>query len=289
MTQNNILRMYGLDNLIGNQKVKLVRHQDTNRNIQFEKLKKNKELLEEYQSVQSEDRFNCEYILSYLAIENSNSLFMGMYKVKSSTYVENIIVSDNLIELGHANNFTGYKYELEEVDFLQDINNRLVIDWGKGFRSWAQWLDEKKDKEVIEIRPKGYVDDFPGYADVFLDYSELEKIIKYPNANKIWYQKLSAVAGIYLITDQFTGKHYIGSAYGKDGIIGRWKTYVDKSMKENKDLIELSDKNDESYKYKFTFTILRTLSKALTKDEVIEKENSYKRRLGSKEFGLNSN
>ena len=60
-------------------------------------------------------------------------------------------------------------------------------------------------------------------------------------------------------------------------------------MKENKDLIELSNKNDESYKYKFTFTILRTLSKALSKNEVIEKENSYKRRLGSKEFGLNSN
>jgi len=222
-------------------------------------------------------------------IENSNSLFVGMYKVKSSKYVENIIVSDNLIELGHSNNFTGYKYELEEVDFLKDLNNRLVIDWGKGFRSWAQWLDEEKDKEVIEIRPKGYVDDFPGYEDVFLDYSELEKIIKYPNANKIWYQKLSAVAGIYLITDQFTGKHYIGSAYGKEGIAGRWKTYVDKSMKENKDLIGLSNKNNESYKYKFTFTILRTLSKALSKNEVIEKENSYKRRLGSKEFGLNNN
>jgi len=289
MTQNNILKIYGLNELIGRKKVKLVRHQDTNRNIQFEKLKKTKKLLEEYQSIQSEDRFKCEYIMSYLAIENSNSLFVGMYEVKSSKYVENIIVSDNLIELGHTNNFTGYKYELEEVDFLKDLNNRLVIDWGKGFRSWAQWLDEKKDKEVIEIRPKGYVDDFPGYEDIFLDYSELEKIIEYPNANKIWYQKLSAVAGIYLITDQFTGKHYIGSAYGKDGIIGRWKTYVDKSMRENKDLIELSNNNDESYKYKFTFTILRTLSKALSKDEVIEKENSYKRRLGSREFGLNSN
>lgn len=289
MTQNNILKIYGLNELIGRKKVKLVRHQDTNRNIQFEKLKKTKKLLEEYQSIQSEDRFKCEYIMSYLAIENSNSLFVGMYEVKSSKYVENIIVSDNLIELGHTNNFTGYKYELEEVDFLKDLNNRLVIDWGKGFRSWAQWLDEKKDKEVIEIRPKGYVDDFPGYEDIFLDYSELEKIIEYPNANKIWYQKLSAVAGIYLITDQFTGKHYIGSAYGKDGIIGRWKTYVDKSMRENKDLIELSNNNDESYKYKFTFTILRTLSKALSRDEVIEKENSYKRRLGSREFGLNSN
>jgi len=289
MTQNNLLKMYGLEHLIGTKKVKLIRHQDTNRDIQFEKLKKNKTLLEEYQAVQSKDVFNCQYVMSYLAIENSNSLFMGMYEVLSCEHVENIVVSDSLIALGHPPSFTGYKYELKEVNFLKDLNNRLVIDWGKGFRSWAQWLDAAKDKEVIEIRPQGYMDDFPGYEDVFLEFGELERIVQYPDANKVWHQKLSSVKGIYLITDQMTGQQYVGSAYNKDGIIGRWKTYVENGMMVNKDIIALMESRSPEYKYNFTFTILRTLSKALTDNEVITVETSYKKRLGSKEFGLNCN
>jgi len=289
MTQNDLLKIYGLDHLIGTKKVKMVRHQDTNREIKFEKLKKNKKLREEYQSLQSKNIFDCDYILSYLAIENSNSLFIGMYKVEGKEKVENSTISKSLKELGHEDNFTGYKYNLIKVDDLKDLEERLVIDWGKGYRVWVQWLDKEKNKSVIEIRPEGYVDDFPGYEDVFLEYGELEKIIKYPNANKIWHQKLSSVFGIYLINDENTGKHYIGSAYGENGIIGRWEIYIKNKMSENKELIKLMENKEEDYKSHFTFTILRTLSKALTKDEVIEKETSYKKRFTTIKFGFNSN
>lgn len=37
---------------------------------------------------------------------------------------------------------------------------------------------------------------------------------------------LSAVNCIYIITDRKTGKNYIGSTYGKEGIWGRWKEYA---------------------------------------------------------------
>jgi hypothetical protein len=40
-----------------------------------------------------------------------------------------------------------------------------------------------------------------------------------------WYNNLSTVKGIYLITDN-NNKLYVGSAYGVEGIWGRWKEYV---------------------------------------------------------------
>ena len=35
---------------------------------------------------------------------------------------------------------------------------------------------------------------------------------------------LSNVAGVYVIADQATGKLYVGSATGDEGIWGRWRT-----------------------------------------------------------------
>ncbi len=45
--------------------------------------------------------------------------------------------------------------------------------------------------------------------------------------------KFCAVAGIHLITDTLTGKQYVGSAYGKDGVVGRWCEYALKSLGRN--------------------------------------------------------
>ena len=65
MTQNNLLCIYGLENLINSKKVKLIRHKDARLN--FKNLLNHK-LLEEYQSFQTKDVFKgCDYILSYIA------------------------------------------------------------------------------------------------------------------------------------------------------------------------------------------------------------------------------
>ena len=176
----------------------------------------------------------------------------------------------------------------EKTDFMEDLIERLVIDWGNPAINWCKNLYNKSEKEVVEIRPKGYVENFPGYDAVFLSFIELEKIIRNPDANRIWHTMLSAVAGIYLIVDRKNGLQYLGSAYGKKGIWGRWKNYVaDKhggniKLKEN---IAINSKCYENY----TFSILRTLPKTLTKNEVIAYENQYKEILGTRAFGLNGN
>ena len=31
------------------------------------------------------------------------------------------------------------------------LQDKLVIDWGKGYRCWAQWMKKDKPKPIIEL------------------------------------------------------------------------------------------------------------------------------------------
>ncbi|UOE74705.1 GIY-YIG nuclease family protein [Parageobacillus thermoglucosidasius] len=181
-----------------------------------------------------------------------------------------------------------FYYEMVEEPILNDLKERLVIDWGSGTRSWHQWLDPNKPKEVIEILPVGYYDQFPGFLEFILDGDDLLKTIQYPDSNKEWHRMLSSVAGVYLIVDSITGKQYVGSAYGKEGILGRWKQYAQTRHGGNEELKRLLESNPDRFK-DLKFTILRTLQKELTKNEVIKYESIYKEKLGTRAFGLNLN
>jgi hypothetical protein len=141
---------------------------------------------------------------------------------------------------------------------------------------------------VIEVLPKGYVRAFPGYLDFVLKQQELREIVANPEANRTWHSMLSEVAGIYLIVDQRTGRQYVGSAYGASGILGRWSEYVRCGHGGNKQLIELMEEDPGCVDH-FTFSLLRTLPRTLTKNEVIKIEGLYKNKLGSRAFGLNAN
>jgi hypothetical protein len=99
---------------------------------------------------------------------------------------------------------------------------------------------------------------------------------------------LSAVAGIYLITDNLTGQQYVGSAYGINGILGRWTIYAKNMHGDNVELKKLIHENPNRFEY-FQFSILQTLPKEMTKNEVIKTESIFKNKLGSRAFGLNSN
>ncbi|MBF1034889.1 MAG: GIY-YIG nuclease family protein [Candidatus Nanosynbacter sp.] len=48
-----------------------------------------------------------------------------------------------------------------------------------------------------------------------------------------WCRALRSRKGVYLITDKNTGKQYVGSAYGEDGILGRWSVYLKSGYAKN--------------------------------------------------------
>jgi hypothetical protein len=100
---------------------------------------------------------------------------------------------------------------------------------------------------------------------------------------------LSATKGIYLISDTKTGKLYVGSAYGEEGIWGRWTRYVSTNGHgDNKTLKELIA-SDPIHGNNFQFSILMLLPRTITADEAIKKEQLFKNKLGTNSFGLNNN
>lgn len=265
-------------------KTKLLRHQDGSYDI---KRIYDAGMINDYQSVQSKKVFsNCNYIISFLGIENSKAQFIGIYKIVGERKVKDVIMP---IDYPYPEFYQDdyYYYDLQEVCIMDDLKERLIIEWGGSTRSWHQWLEDK-DKEVLEIVPKGYFNSFPGFLDFTLSFNELKRIIEHPDANRDWHVMLKSVAGVYLILDTVDGMQYIGSAYGKEGIIGRWKKYNESGHGGNKLLQQLLLCFPERYK-QFQYTILQTLPKTLTNAEVIKYESMYKRKLGTRSFGLNSN
>jgi hypothetical protein len=107
-------------------------------------------------------------------------------------------------------------------------------------------------------------------------------------AHREWHRALASVSGIYLILDTVTGLQYVGSAYGTEGILGRWQAYAQSGHGGNLQLRELIAKNP-SCVHAWQYSILTTLSQSVTRDEVIQLESLYKQKLGSRAHGLNSN
>lgn len=276
---SDLLKAYSFD---FNCSFKLVRHKLPNEI--FEKLLNN-DLFEQYQCINGKERFECDYLISFIAKESTKALFCGIFKVNGKISANKAGVDKYIKELYSKDFNSAIYYLLEKQKKFEDLEQRVIIDWGNNTRVWVQ---NKCDKEVIEIKPKGFVEDFSGYLDFVLPFKKLERIVNNSDANYIWKNKLSSVYGIYLILDKKTGKQYIGSAYGENGIWGRWKKYVKTGSGGNDLLIDLI-KNNNNYKYNFQFTILQTLPSNLSPNEVIEYEKLYKEKLGSKVFGLNKN
>lgn len=264
--------------LLEGKRVKIVRHKETRTQYreEYRLALKNKSALHGYQRHQGRDVFSdCEYIISFVGLERSHSLFFGVFQVKGC--------EQRAREGGKA----GYWYDLEQVNAFNTLVDRLVIDWGDSARAWVQ-LYHKQSKAVVEILPQGYVGTFPGLLDFVLEFDELKKLTENSEANHEWKHHLSAVNGIYLILDSSTGKQYIGSAYGDQGIWGRWGFYATSHHGGNVELKKLMEADPEHYRH-FRFSVLQTLPSNTSARESIEVENLYKQKLGSLAHGLNMN
>lgn len=226
-----------------------------------------------YQDGQSWDIFgSARYIISFIAERNRCAKFVGVWEVISK----------------RKKKPRGFKYKTKELPGFKDLEGRLIIQWGEGAKSWAQWLHRKGNKHIVELLPSNYVMDFPGYYKFALSYDKLAKMVNNPDSNREWQRMLSSARGVYLVLDKCTGKQYVGSAYGVGGIWARWKSYVKSRSGGNARLKKVLKRNPTQYK-QFQFSILRVLEPSATKKEIIGEEVITKKKLGSNSFGLNSN
>lgn len=109
-------------------------------------------------------------------------------------------------------------FDLEWLDAGGEFAERLLINWGPGWRAWYQWAN-RRPKAVLELRLQAQESPFLGFSTFI---SRISEIPRFPQA---WIGALEGVRGVYLlVTDQ--GEQYVGSATGADGFMGRWRTYL---------------------------------------------------------------
>lgn len=282
LTINELLKLRGLDTT---QSIKIARHKDTRQDVDVHELLENGEF-ELYQSYQEKNQFkDCKYLISCVGLPNSHALFVGVYEVIGK---ENVNGFPDTIETsfkGKAKINSRYKYNLKKMQGFEDLEGRVVIKWTGIGQAWCIRLDIS-EKEVVQILPKAFVSEFPGYNEVKLFYWQLKKIVEDPTANVVWHKMLSSVNAVYLIVDTTDGQQYIGSASGKEGLLGRWRDYARNGHGNNVKLMEILSKEPERIK-KFKFSILQVYPLTLSQGEVNKEEMNYMDKLGTRAFGLN--
>jgi hypothetical protein len=181
----------------------------------------------------------------------------------------------------------GINYEGEEIEQFKPYFGRVIVKYHKNHLTQGVNADKVMDKlEVVQILPSIFDgDDFPGYDNVRLSYKQLKTIID--RNKKDWIAALENQKAVYLITDTHTGKLYVGSAYGDNGmLLQRWKNYVNSGHGGNKEFKSLSF---DYIKENFQYSILENYNASVDKHIILQRESWWKDTLKSKEFGYNEN
>lgn len=276
ITIHKIFEIYDLDP----GKIRLVRH--GNKEIPIHKtFTENLPRLEAYQSFQKPKKFgNSSSIAVFAPYHKTTALFLGLWDIngckENSKFTNEILLELQKHDLPENWFNDSARYELKKNDILDDLSERLVIEWGAATVSWVQ----SKNKKVIELKGEKSIGDFQSFDQVDLNFHDLKMMIQFPDTNLTWLKTLSSVNGVYLIKDKVSGKLYVGSAYGDQGIYGRWSTYAKNGHGGNVELRDLDPIN-------FQFSILEIVPATTTVSGVIDCENRWKEKLGTRQFGLN--
>lgn len=269
LTFNDLLTIGGVDPA----RVLLLRHRVEGLDV-LDVWRADRPRVEAYQSRQLAGAFDGHgFVACLLPRPTGNEIFGGLYTVGTSKPVE----------VGSADALTGEPvregrpeviYDLQVVPQFAGYEDRLVIEWfprGK-HPGWKQRAD-RNQKRVVEIAAQ-QEQPFPGWLAFASPVDDL------PLLPSTWREVLRSTSGVYLLTDR-TGRHYVGSAKGGNGFLGRWDAYRDSRTGGNIGLAEATGP--------YTVTVLQTFDPA-TPDQTVEAiESLWKQKLGARQVGYNRN
>lgn len=232
-----------------------------------------------------------EYVASFIGHTGGQALFVGLYKIgkhRTLTYDQYWAVPAYK-EMKQLYGLLGFRpqpqdsqtvlwFDMALMEPLQEWSGRLVVDWPGGERSWYRWADRNEGVNVSCIHPESQlVQRMPDWTDLDLSWGQLSLL------PKRWQDIMSQWRGIYYIFDTQTRKGYVGSAYGVDNILGRWRNYARSGHGGNKLLRALDPQN-------FRFSILQLLRQDEDIEDVVAQETRWKKRLHTHApLGLNDN
>ncbi len=282
-TISKVLTLAGMDTT---KRIKLVRHKDSRESITingrvvegnpYKWYLTDRETFIAYQSEQHKDIFkDVDYVVSFIGEDGTLARMVGVYQILGcDTERENLTGVDK------------FCYKMVELDGFDELNERVIVDWGDSARTFHQWLD-KNDKAIVAVERKGFDWVCPDYEEISLTYGQLSHVIN--ERLEAWNRKLTTVNGIYLISDQKTGKLYVGSTYNRDGIWGRWEDYARTGHGGDVQLANLIAEDPDYAKDNFVWSILQTLPLNVSDREAIRVETPWKNKLGRSVCLLNRN
>lgn len=230
----------------------------------------------EWQEYQNRRNFQCDTVVSLIHLHSNKWLFVGVWKIDGVTVKSSAEKS-------------WFEYSTHEVAGLEHLSGRTLVEFSRSFRAsyltGSRYADQLVVSQILEDRMS--MADFPGYSSVLISFAQLRHIVVRDLA--AWRSALKSVAGVYLVTDVSCGKLYVGSAYGTEGIWGRWSTYASSLHGHNRELKELVAKMGDAHAKNFQFSILEICDVMETQDQVLARETHWKKALRSREFGYNSN
>ena len=233
-----------------------------------------------YQSAQLTNRrqhFSSRYWASFVVPPDGTTLFAGLYEIFGSSAAPTDWVSPLSRMTPGQMGQELLLYNFKRVPNLDHLIGLLTVEWGPGTRAWAQRADSNTgNKTIIELKQRFQEPNFPGFNHFISKVSELPKV------PVTWVAVLSGSKGIYLLTCPQTREQYVGAAYGGDGFWGRWQSYIATGHGGN---VGLKSRNASDYQV----SILEVAGSAVTTDEIIAMEQLWKRKLQSREMGLNEN
>ena len=211
-----------------------------------------------FQEEQTQKNFERKYILSLIYKSKDEWLFAGIYE------------SISVKETPKGNSKYRYKTRLVKKGYDTDLIGKLVICFRKSFRaSYLRLENYIDDLEVLEITREISKRSFPGYDNVNISWMDLASVIN----TDAWKTALENQKGVYLITDISNEKRYVGSAYGKDMLWGRWSDYIHNGHGGNEQLKALEF---DYIKSNFRYSILEIFKSTTDDDTILKREAWWK-------------
>lgn len=188
-------------------------------------------------------------------------------------------------------------YEVDPLPLHEDFIKRLIvkldqpIERNAYLRKYSGLQEGSLNPSVYELAPDVKMGTFPGYQNVRLRHSDLQRIFRFDEPS--WRDALSSVKGVFVITDTSNGRLYVGSASGEaNGLWQRWSAYANLSNLTggNHDLVDLRAEMGESHIVDhFQYSVLEIFDPKTKAETILQRESFWKLALDSRRHGMNAN
>jgi hypothetical protein len=245
------------------------------------------EMFDAYQRYQNpgveRQMLKSKFVAAFIGHRPGSAVFVGIFENRGNKRVTAqqrgaCPEFRRLMELGCTDTDNDcLQFNLHQTSILAHLKGKLVIQWPGLERSWNRWGNSKSGYPIAAILEDSLlIEAMPHWRNLVVSWKALREL------PRSWQESLRQWRGIYYIFDSSRKVGYVGSAYGKDNMLGRWLGYASSGHGGNKKLKSCDPEH-------FQFSVLELLGHDTPKDEVVERESSWKKRLHTREYGLNDN